>query len=113
MMTTAAPAIPVAVTVPRVAGAIILARPTYIPQHDIVYAARSPQDVWPEMNEITESMPDAEREKYWVVRLDSYAALPGVVVSANVTTGKCRMKDKTGTAKDYDFGPHAIRIMRR
>ena len=62
------------------------------------------------MGETQVSGPEASR--YKVIRLDSYAdAIEGELVSADCVVGNVKWKDKTGEAKDQNFGPHAIRLV--
>lgn len=48
---------------------------------------------------------------YQVVRSDSLAAVPGVLVSADEDTGQVIMLDRTGEKKVYELGPRSIRIL--
>ena len=48
------------------------------------------------LREITEAMPEEQRARYRVVRLDSGNTVPGLILSANANTGECTMKVTVG-----------------
>ena len=59
---------------------------------------------------------ESERKKWKIVRMDSYVALEGVIVSARVDTGDCCLLvtvDGKSQAKTYALGCGGIRIIRR
>jgi hypothetical protein len=60
--------------------------------------------------QITASMSEAERKRYKLVRMDSYADIAGLIVEADESTGKARLT-VAGEQKTIDLGPHGFRIM--
>lgn len=57
--------------------------------------------------------PEIERARWKVVRLDSGNDVPGLILLATIGTGKCSMRRPDGYVDELDFGPDAIRIVRR
>lgn len=55
--------------------------------------------------------PEAERRRYKVVRRDTMQDVPGVILSANVETGLCVLRQSTGASQEFDFGPEGLRIV--
>ncbi len=62
---------------------------------------------------IDPSIPEDERKRWRVVRLDSCADLPGEVLAADDQTGEVTMRDHGGEETSYSLGRHAIRLIRR
>jgi hypothetical protein len=75
---------------------------------------------------IAQDLPESERRRWRIVRLDSYETLPGLVLSADCDTGVCTMRIQLGvdTADDgtktikfdtraHNFGPGGIAIIGR
>lgn len=50
---------------------------------------------------------------YKAVLLDSLNDVPGQLISADTETGEVSTKDKTGETKNFTFGPHRIRLVRK
>jgi hypothetical protein len=57
--------------------------------------------------------PSLERKRWRVVRLDSFADIPGQILSADDQTGEVTMRDQGGEETSYSLGRHAIRLVRR
>jgi hypothetical protein len=55
--------------------------------------------------------PESERALYKVVRRDTMADVPGLILSASEETGLCLLRLATGEAQEYNFGPGGIRIV--
>lgn len=55
--------------------------------------------------------PEAERRRYKIVRRDTMQDVPGVILSANVETGQCVLRQSTGASQEFDFGPEGLRIV--
>jgi hypothetical protein len=55
--------------------------------------------------------PESERRRYAVVRLDTMAVVPGLIMIANCETGMCVMRDDKGESKEHHFGPGGLRIV--
>jgi hypothetical protein len=62
---------------------------------------------------IDPTMPEAERKRWRVVRLDSYSDIPGEIMFADELTGEVKMKDYGGFERSYAFGSGAIKIIRK
>src|SRR5260370_1390796 len=62
---------------------------------------------------IDPSLPEDERKRWRVERLDSCADHPGEVLSADDQTGEVRMRDQGGEETSYSLGQDAIRLIRR
>ena len=60
-----------------------------------------------------ESFHSAEDKKRWkIVRTDTYADVPGEIITADETTGECSMM-VAGETKTMSFGPGGMRIIWR
>jgi hypothetical protein len=60
---------------------------------------------------LTPTDPEHERARYKIVRRDNFQEVPGLILSANVETGLCLLRDKQGDSKEYNFGPDGICIV--
>ena len=60
---------------------------------------------------LTASDPESERARYKIVKRDSFADVPGLILSADVETGLCILRNTNGEAQEYNFGADAIRIV--
>lgn len=58
-------------------------------------------------------LPEAERRRWRIVRLDTHQDLAGLILSADVDSGACVMKEASGAAKDYALGPGGLAIIGR
>jgi hypothetical protein len=59
-------------------------------------------------------LPEAERARWRIVRLDTVAELPGLILAADCDAGTATMKvPVSGEAKDYSFGPGGLAIIGR
>ena len=65
------------------------------------------------MQELTAGHSDEERARYRVVRMDTCADVPGLILSASELTGLCVLRDAAGTSHEYVFGPNGLRILPR
>ena len=54
---------------------------------------------------------ETERRRYKVVRCDTMADVPGLILSASVETGLCLMRSTTGASQEFNFGPDGLRIV--
>lgn len=54
--------------------------------------------------------PESERRRYKIVRRDTMADVPGLILSASVETGLCLMRDANGANQEFNFGPDGLRI---
>ena len=54
---------------------------------------------------------ESERARYTVVRLDTFAIVPGLILAANCDTGLCLMRNEKGEAVEHSFGPNGLRIV--
>lgn len=66
--------------------------------------------------DLTADMPESERARWRVVRLDTFAVLEGAIVAAHVEEGSAVMQLRPPAAGDsgqaiHNFGPHGIRIV--
>ena len=60
-----------------------------------------------------ESWHSSEDKRRWkIVRTDTYADVPGEIVTADETTGDCSL-EVSGETKKLNFGPGGIRIVGR
>ena len=59
------------------------------------------------------TMPEAERRRWRVVRLDNYSDIPGEILSADELTGEVTAKDYGGQERFYTLGERGIRVIRR
>lgn len=55
--------------------------------------------------------PETERRRYKVVRCDTMADVPGLILSASVETGSCLMRGTNGASQEFNFGPDGLRIV--
>ena len=55
---------------------------------------------------------DEDKARWKIVRTDTYADVPGEILSANEVTGECCLRVNAET-KTLSFGPGGIRIVRR
>jgi len=55
--------------------------------------------------------PESERQRYKIVRCDTMADVPGLILSANVETGLCLMRSSNGASQEFSFGPDGLRIV--
>lgn len=64
---------------------------------------------------LTTADSEAERARWKVIRLDTFAALPGAVVHADVETGNALMQVRSGDMgmEEYALGPGGLRIVSR
>jgi|GEM_PF-1438317 hypothetical protein len=63
---------------------------------------------------LTAADPESERRLYKIVRCDTMADLPGLILSANVETGLCLMRTIVNGEEqtdEHNFGPWGIRIV--
>ena len=59
-----------------------------------------------------ESFHSSEDKKRWkIVRTDTYADVPGEIITADEVTGECSMI-VAGETKPMNFGPGGMRIVR-
>ena len=57
---------------------------------------------------------EEERERYKVVRRDTMADVPGLILSASVETGLCLLRNPTTeVSQEHNFGPGGLCIARR
>jgi hypothetical protein len=62
---------------------------------------------------LTADIPETERARYVIVRLDTLAEVPGLILSASQETGLCLLRLASGEAQEYNFGAEGLRIARR
>ena len=62
---------------------------------------------------IDPTMPEMERRRWRVVRLDSYTDIPGEVLFADELTGEVKTRGRGGFEHYYTLGEHGIRIIRK
>lgn len=63
---------------------------------------------------LTADMPQAERERWRVVRLDSFDILPGLIVAVDCGLGVAIMqKDGEINTTTYTFGEKSLKIIHR
>lgn len=55
--------------------------------------------------------PESERRRYKIVRCDTMADVPGLILSANIETGQCLLRQSNGTSQEFNFGPDGLRIV--
>ena len=55
--------------------------------------------------------PENERARYKIVRRDTLEDVPGLILSANVETGLCLLRQLNGTSQEFNFGPDGLRIV--
>ncbi len=54
---------------------------------------------------------ESDRRRYAIVRLDTMAIVPGLILAANRDTGSCLMREGDGEPREYHFGPQGLRIV--
>jgi hypothetical protein len=57
--------------------------------------------------------PESDRRRYAVVRLDTMAIVPGLILAANCDTGMCLLRVGDGEPAEHHFGPNGLRIVAR
>jgi hypothetical protein len=62
---------------------------------------------------LVQDMPEAERARWRIVRLDTHQDLPGLILSADADAGVVTMKGADGAAKDYSLGSGGFAIVGR
>ena len=55
--------------------------------------------------------PESERARYKIVRRDTLQDVPGLILSANVETGLCLVRQSNGVSQEFNFGPDGLRIV--
>lgn len=55
--------------------------------------------------------PERDRKRYKIVRRDTMADVPGLILSASVETGLCLLRLRSGESQEYNFGPNGLRIV--
>jgi hypothetical protein len=60
---------------------------------------------------LTNVDPESERCRYKIVRRDTLADVPGLILSASVETGLCQLRQSNGTSQEFNFGPDGLRIV--
>jgi hypothetical protein len=61
---------------------------------------------------LTADIPETERARYVIVRLDTLAEVPGLILSASQETGLCLLRLPNGASQEFNFGPEGLRITR-
>jgi hypothetical protein len=62
-------------------------------------------------NKLTAVDPESERRRYKIVRRDTMADVPGLILSANIETGLCLLRGADAAAQEHNFGPDGLRIV--
>lgn len=65
-------------------------------------------------NKLIGEEPEEERKRYKIVRSDSLTDVPGLIMSADATTGLCSLKTFIvggDTITNHNFGPDGLRIV--
>jgi hypothetical protein len=62
---------------------------------------------------LAHDLPEAERRRWRIVRLDSAETLPGLILNADCDTGACTLRGSDGELRDYSLGPGGLAIIRR
>jgi hypothetical protein len=60
---------------------------------------------------LTAADPESERRRYKIVRCDTLADVPGLILSASVETGLCLLRRAGGTSQEFNFGPNGLHIV--
>jgi hypothetical protein len=60
---------------------------------------------------IAQDLPEAERRRWRIVRLDTHETVPGLILSADCDTGACTMRGPAPEPTQYDLGPGGIAII--
>ncbi|MGH7030001.1 MAG: hypothetical protein ACREEZ_06205 [Stellaceae bacterium] len=55
--------------------------------------------------------PESERRRYKIVRCDTMADVPGLILSASIETGLCLLRQSNGASQEFNFGPDGLRIV--
>ncbi len=55
--------------------------------------------------------PESERARYKIVRRDTMQDVPGLILSANVETGLCLVRQLNGNSQEFNFGADGLRIV--
>lgn len=55
--------------------------------------------------------PESERARYKIVRRDNFADVPGLILSANVDSGICMLRDAKGAVQEFNLQPDGFRIV--
>jgi hypothetical protein len=55
---------------------------------------------------------EAERARYKIVRRDTFAEVPGLILSANEETGLCLLRSASGASQEHNFGLNGLSIVR-
>jgi hypothetical protein len=55
--------------------------------------------------------PESERRRYKIVRRDTMADVPGLILSADVETGLCLLRLSNGASQEFNFGPEGLSIV--
>lgn len=56
---------------------------------------------------------EALRGRYKLVRRDTMADVPGLILCANVENGLCLLRDAKGERQEFNFGPDGLWIVVR
>jgi hypothetical protein len=62
---------------------------------------------------LSHDLPEPDRRRWRIVRLDTHQQLEGEILSADVDAGVCTMKGADGETRDYSLGPGGIAIIGR
>ena len=62
---------------------------------------------------LTGEDPEAERCRYRIVRTDTMQDMPGTILSADVDSGDCVLRQSDGSAKQFRFGAGGFVIIAR
>jgi hypothetical protein len=75
---------------------------------------------------LAQDAPEAERRRWRIIRLDTHAEMPGLILSADTETGVCTISEivriavaedgsrtEIREARDYDLGPGGFAIIGR
>ena len=58
--------------------------------------------------------PEELRACYKIVRRDTLADVPGLILSASEETGLCLVRESpAGGSQEYNFGPDGLRLVRK
>lgn len=60
---------------------------------------------------LAHDVPQAERRRWRIVRLDTHQEIAGEILSADIDAGVCTMKGPDGEARDYSLGPGGFAII--
>jgi hypothetical protein len=62
---------------------------------------------------LTPAMSQDERDRYKVIRRDTFEEITDMILSAYTETGNCMFRGKDGAPDERQFGADGIRIVRR